>query len=259
MKRFIHTPLQYVLHALFFFTRIPVGKYMVIDEKILINARILLPLIGLLLGGLSAGVFFISLFFVGKSVAILLSLLVAVLLTGGFHEDALADSVDAFGAGGHSSKDIITIMKDSRIGTYGTLALIFSFALSFYSLDVLPLFVVPAVIIFAHVASRFSAVPLMYWLSYVRHDSAFEKATKKHEKDMHVISVGLAFLFVVILALLLFGYASIWFLLVTLGVTGITGKYYLKRLGGVTGDCFGATIKIAEICIYLVAVVLYHV
>jgi adenosylcobinamide-GDP ribazoletransferase len=64
---------------------------------------------------------------------------------------------------------------------------------------------------------------------------------------------------VVILALLLFGFSSVWFLLVTLSVTGITGQYYLKRLGGVTGDCFGATIKITEVCIYMTAVVLYHV
>lgn len=259
MKNPIAVSVQYILHALFFFTRIPVGKYMVIDEKILIASRILLPFIGLLIGGISAGVFFIALFFFGKSLAILLSMLAAVLLTGAFHEDALADSVDAFGAGGHSSKDIITIMKDSRIGTYGTLALIFSFALTFFTLDALPLFLIPAIIIFAHVASRFSAVPLMYWLSYVRHDSVFEKATKKHEKDMHMMGVGVAFLFVIILALFLFGFESIWFIGTIVAVSFVTGRYYQKRLGGVTGDCFGATIKIAEVCCYLVAVMVYNV
>lgn len=249
---------SYIFHALFFFTRIPVGRFMAIDEKILIASRILLPFVGLLIGGLSAGVFSLSLIFVDKSIAILLSMLASVLLTGAFHEDALADSVDAFGAGGHSSKDIITIMKDSRIGTYGTMALLFAFSLTFYSLDALPLFLIPIIIVFAHVGSRFTALPLMFWLSYVRHDSVFEKATKKHEKNMSYMSVGLSFLFVVILALFFFGSHSIWFLGVLVAVSIGTGWYYQKRLGGVTGDCFGATIKIAETCCYLVAVVLYH-
>lgn len=249
---------QYFLHALFFFTRIPVGNYIVLDEKILIASRVLLPLIGLLLGGISAVVFLVTLPIFGKSLAILLSILAVILLTGAFHEDALADSVDAFGAGGHSSKDIVTIMKDSRIGTYGTLALIFSLALSFYALAAVSMDYIVSLIIFAHVSSRFSALPLMYYLPYLRHDSVFEKATKKHEKEMSDIGVLGMFLFVWTLAVVLFGIASIWLLVSMIAVSGITGWYYKKRLGGVTGDCFGATIKISEVCCYLIAVYLYH-
>lgn len=257
--KFLKKGISYILHAVFFFSRIPVGRFIKLDEKILIKSRVLAPLVGFIIGALSAGAFIILLIFFGKSVAILLSMLVTIILTGSFHEDALADSVDGFGAGGHTTKSIIEIMKDSRIGTYGTMALIFAFSLSFYSLDALPLLSIPVVILFAHTGSRFSAIPLMVWLSYVRHDSFFEKATKKHERDITLFSLFLSFLFVCIIGIWLFGAEGLWFIGMLLIVSVITGWYYQKRLGGVTGDCFGATIKIAEICCYLLAVLLYKI
>ena len=92
------------------------------------RALILLPLVGGLIGGTTALVLWLASRFWPVPLAVLLALAIEALLTGALHEDAVADFCDAFG-GGRTGDDVLRILKDSRIGSYGLLGLTFALAL----------------------------------------------------------------------------------------------------------------------------------
>lgn len=237
-----------VLHSIWFFTRIPVPLKK-INNEVLIESRIFLPLVGAIVGMGAVLLFVTSINFLPKSVAILLVMTFLVLITGAFHEDGLADAADAFGATG-DKKRILEIIKDSRIGTYGALALIIAFAAKFFLLYETPVSVLPALIFFGQVAGRFSALPIMITLPYVRHDSTFESAVTHYVHTINrvkVISVGIL---TSLVGWFLFGSISLVMMLAVLCVSALSGWYYKRKLGGATGDCYGATIELSQITVY---------
>lgn len=249
----MNTLAQYVLHSLLFFTRIPVGRFVKINDKTLIASRILLPFVGLLLGLLAAILFsFLLSHNMPKSVSLLTTLLFLVLLTGAFHEDGLADSIDAFG-GGNTRKRILEILKDSRVGTYGSLALIFFFGLKFFILYEMPIDLIAPLLIFSEAASRFSALPLMWKLPYPRNDTAFEKSFHKNKSLVSFERIFIVFMLLLLLGVYLFKEIGILMMISILVVSYITGFYYQKRIHGATGDCYGATICISQIVLLLIA------
>ncbi len=111
--------------AIMFYTRIPVPKGTGFSAENLNRATRYFPLIGILVGGVGALVFILVNLILSTPVTIVISIALMILLTGAFHEDAIADFCDGFG-GGYSQEKILSIMKDSRIGTYGAIALILS-------------------------------------------------------------------------------------------------------------------------------------
>jgi adenosylcobinamide-GDP ribazoletransferase len=94
-------------------------------------------------------------------------LIFTTFITNGFHEDGLADTFDAFG-GGWTRERTLEIMRDSRIGTYGALALIFLVLAKYVFLTALPPQQVWRWLIVAHAASRWTVLPLCIWLPYAR-------------------------------------------------------------------------------------------
>lgn len=117
-----HKEIDLFLVAMGYFTRIPMPKWVEVDADKLNKASRYFGLVGLLVGLLSAIVFWLTQNWLPAGVSVLLSMVTGVLLTGGFHEDGLADTFDGFG-GGWTAEDKLRIMKDSRLGSYGALAL----------------------------------------------------------------------------------------------------------------------------------------
>jgi adenosylcobinamide-GDP ribazoletransferase len=219
------------------------------DEKTLIASRIMLPFVGLVVGSLAAILFIFISPYLPLSVSILIVMVFLILITGAFHEDALADTADGFG-GGSTPEQIITIMKDSRVGTYGALALIISFGLSFSLLSEISNSVLPKIILFSQVAGRFGGLFLMWRLPYVRHDSRFEKAFETYRATISSFKIFLAFLFTLVVGFFLFKEQVFLMLLGIFIIAYLSELYFQKKIGGATGDTFGATIKLGEIFIY---------
>lgn len=121
--------------ALMLLTRLPAGKSAVPDDATVARAAWIFPVVGLLIGAAGGGVFmFASYLGMGMASAVLLAMGTQVLLTGALHEDGLADTADGFG-GGRSRERKLEIMRDSRIGTYGVVALILVLSLRFTALQ----------------------------------------------------------------------------------------------------------------------------
>ena len=240
--------------AIQFLTRLPVPQSLAASEETLGRATRFFPLVGVIVGAGAALTFWLLHYLLPHSAAVLGAIIFAALITNGFHEDGLADTFDGFG-GGWTKEQTLEIMRDSRLGTYGALALVF-LILGKYSLLSSIASVSPGQIwrwlIVAHTASRWTVLPLCAWLPYARAEGQGKLVAKQIGKaDIFIGSVTL-----LVTVLLLSWPAALAAVLVTGLATLLSGLYYRARLSGVTGDCLGATNQIAEVSLYLTAVIL---
>ncbi len=240
--------LNIFLIALTFYTRIPVKKQLPYSDENLNKATRYFPLIGFLVGGIGALVFWAASFILPALVAIILATAATIYATGAFHEDGFADYCDGFG-GGYTKEKIITIMKDSRIGTYGSVGLLLMLMTKIFTLNEIEITQIPLVIIAAHGFSRVMPVIIIFSTSYVRDDvSSKIKPIGKKGSIADLISAiifGSALLF-------LFPIEFIITILLATAITTFTfRKYIVKKIGGYTGDCLGALQQICELLFYL--------
>ena len=245
--------IRYPLVAIQFLTRLPVPGNLATSEADLGRASAFFPLVGILVGGATAGVFVLTQHVLPVSACIFLAIVFASFLTNGFHEDGLADTFDGFG-GGWTKDRVLEIMRDSRIGTYGTLALIFLVLGKYNFLSVLPSRQIWRWLIVAHTASRWTILPLSAALPYAR----VEGQGKLVAKQIGVSAIFIGSVTLLATLALLPWKAAAAALTVTFLITLLSGLYYRSRLKGVTGDCLGATNQLTEIALYLTALVLFR-
>lgn len=186
----------------------------------------------------------------GRPLVALIVLVYFVLITGCFHEDGLADTADGIG-GGWNRDQMLLIMKDSRIGTYGAAALTLSLLARFLLLGALPLRGFAAYVISAQVLCRWSSLPLSYFLPPAREQDG-QGARIAGLTSISSLIVG------TILSFAIVGFTlrrtAIAPLVAALIVVALSGLFYMKKIHGVTGDCFGASNQLTEIAIYLCGV-----
>lgn len=248
----MRTGIRLFFTAMQFLTRLPVPVEDFHADD-LANSLVFFPVVGLLLaaGGLLLHFFLVN--HTGNAVMMLVILLYLVLLTGGLHEDALADAADGFGGGGEKEQ-ILTIMRDSRIGSYGAIAIAFSLLGRFVLLTELPAAKFAAYFAAGQVLSRWTSLPLSFFLLPARVDSGQGSRVARKVSWLSLVCGTLLALGITALFL---KRALFWAGSTAVFVTTITGLYYQKRLGGITGDCLGATIQLAEIGVYLTGVVVH--
>lgn len=233
--------------AQMFLTRLPVPSRLRHSDEELAASTAFFPLVGVVIGAAAALAYSIGDLIWSHHIAAIFAIATAVLLTGAFHEDGLADSAD--GLGGSFDRDRkLSIMRDSRIGTYGSVALILSILMKFHALAMIPTHLVPWVIICAHSVARWTALPLIIFNPYVREEGTGKPFAASVSKQSLFIGTTIV---LVIAALctgtdtILVGAATITFLL--------AGQYFLRRqLGGVTGDTLGAMNSGTELLIYMI-------
>jgi adenosylcobinamide-GDP ribazoletransferase len=245
--------LRYFFTALGYFTRVPVPRWVGYEPHYLNAAARYFPLVGVLIGGLSALVYLAALRVFPAGVAVLLSMAASLLVTGAFHEDGLADCVDAFG-GAHTCDDVLRIMHDSRVGAFGAIALVIALALKWQTLTALPPVRAASLMIAAHAASRACAISYLATLDYVRAEGKAKPVAQP------LSSAALLCAAVFGLPWLLWPnwpaspdwrFAGLM-LAVLIALRIAMGRYFIRRIGGYTGDCLGFAQQIFELSIYLV-------
>ena len=243
MQRTLHRWRIELLGAVGFFTRIPVSSQALHSN--LNHSAKFFPLVGLLVGGLSAIVLWLAMAVFPVRVAIVLSMIASVLLTGAFHEDGLADSVDGFG-GGYDKEAVLRIMHDSRIGSFGAIALVLSLGLKLELLAGLPEELLPWLVIAAHMASRFFAVSYLASLDYVRMEGK-AKPLATRLTGPSLVFAGFCGLAPLLLLNVRLGLMCMGLLLLT---RWLLGRYFVRRIGGYTGDCLGFAQQVFELVVY---------
>ncbi|WP_299189461.1 adenosylcobinamide-GDP ribazoletransferase [uncultured Aquimarina sp.] len=244
MKKEIHI----FFTALMFFTRIPCPKWVNHDPEYLRKSSKYFPLVGILIGGIGASIFYGFSFWFSLEISLLLSMFSTIYATGAFHEDGFADICDGFG-GGWTKEKILLIMKDSRLGTYGTIGILLLLAIKFSALrEIAPIYI-PLVIISGHSLSRFIATTLIFTHPYVRdtEDSKAKPAAKSMSVSMLMIS---AFFGIVPLVFFLNPLILLTLIPMYLSKMFLAAKFK-KWIGGQTGDCAGAVQQLSEVVFYL--------
>lgn len=230
-----------------FYTRLPVPQWVGYEERFQQQSIRYLPLIGWLVGGWGGLVYWFAYLIWPQPIAILLSMMATVLLTGALHEDGLADACDGFG-GGWSKSQILDIMKDSRLGLFGTVGIGFVLALKFFTLIHLPPHIIPWSLVGGHSISRFMALTLMSTHDYVRYDETSK--AKDMTQKLSSLNFGVASFFGILPVVILIPWG--WTLIFPLYLVKVClGRYFQHRLGGYTGDCLGATQQVIEVSFYL--------
>lgn len=238
--------------ALQFFTRIPIPAWVGFSSDWLQQSVRYFPAVGWVVGSVAAAVYLAAAYWWTNAVAILLSMVATLLLTGAFHEDGFADVCDGFG-GGMNATRVFEIMKDSRVGAYGAIGIFMMLLSKFALLISTPLVLVVPALLIAHPLSRLLSCSLIWLLEYAKQ----EGKAKPLAQHMSSNEFGVACLTVIVPAgliilqepvilqrllpaLVLMVLAAFWM-----------ARMFVKRIGGYTGDCLGAVQQLTEVAFYL--------
>jgi len=229
--------------ALGFLTRVPVGVRPALPAAELSRASPWFPLVGALVGGLMSTVHGLAGLALPAGPATVLALLAAVLVTGGLHEDGLADAADALGAHVDRARRL-EILHDARVGAHGALAVAFALLLGYSVLAGLDGERFARAAVAGHVLGRWSTLPL----------SLLPRSGAAHAGTLVQPGVRRALAGSVLAAALTLAasgpVACATALGVAVAVTAGGGAVAVRTLGGTNGDVFGAVNKVVEVAVY---------
>ena len=211
------------------------------------------PLVGWLTGGLTGAVLYVGSLCLPWVVAVGLAIVVRLLLTGALHEDGLADFFDGFGGGGTDRDRILAIMKDSRTGTYGVLALVVYHLLLLAALCSMRPEVAALALLAAGPFARMTAAQTVMMLPYARHENEAKAGVVYRRMDTRA-GIVLAVQGLLPMAAFLWMTHARWELVVFIPCVVMYFLYrlLLSRLRGYTGDCCGAVCLLVELSVYVV-------
>jgi adenosylcobinamide-GDP ribazoletransferase len=277
MIKVIKHNIHLFLTAIMFLTRIPVPKNLPHSDAHLQGSARYFSWVGIGVGAAASIVFLLAHLFFSTALAIILSMVTTLIITGAFHEDGLADCFDAFG-GGWSKDKILTIMKDSRLGTYGVIGLLVSLSLKYTLLLDLSSATSAVEMIFilitAHAFSRMMAVTVMQQLNYVQDIDISKSKPLANQKlllnEVITVTLGAAVPLTALLfyctpqslisnpsAVIKIPYRLFLLLAPALFLRYLAVRFFNKWIGGYTGDCLGATQQICEIGFYIGCLLLW--
>lgn len=234
-----------LLLAFQFMTRIPISG-LPREPRALARAAKFFPIVGLAIGLIGVAIYRALVARMQPQLIALVLLVYLVLITGALHEDGLADAADGFG-GGWTKEKILMIMRDSRIGSFGAVAVTLSLLSRFILISNTPQARLPGFLIASSVLCRWTALPLGFWLPYARDDQGLGGAVAGR-MPLGSLLWGTAFAVLSVAGAL--GLGSLLPCLIALVITAASGLYFKHHIQGVTGDCFGAANQITEIAIY---------
>ena len=238
-----------LIAALQFLTIIPLGKSAIYDPKGMVP---FFPVVGIIIGGLLSIVDYIALIFWPDPVTAVLDVVFLVVITAALHLDGLGDTAD--GVLGHRNREkALMIMKDSRIGVMGLMAIVCTLAVKWGGImhmsnhRMLLLVLIPA---FARSGMIFG----IRFLKYGRPEGGtgydvFGEPLKWSAFQWMLIPITLS---------IFLGWKGIWLNLIFAVLTITIIFYYKKRMGCITGDMLGAMTEIIESLLFLFVSISFH-
>jgi adenosylcobinamide-GDP ribazoletransferase len=235
--------------AVTFLTRLPLGRFVQVDAGDVARGAVVFPLVGAAVGAIAGGIAFAAAQVLPDFLAAALGIAAAALVTGALHLDALADTADAVGATGRD--EALTVMRDSRIGSFGATALALDLIVKVGCVAaLLGAGHAVAALVAAGALSRAASLPVAAVLPYPRAEGGVLNGR------LSLLAAATAALLGVAVALLVWWSAAAWLVLTAVAVAAGLGLWFWRWLGGATGDCLGATTELCETAVLVVAVAL---
>ena len=238
--------------AFMFLSRLPVPQRLFQNGFPNLNDSLwAFPVVGAVIGLIGAGIMMLaSALHIPMGVAVVFALIAMVMTTGGLHEDGLADMADGFGSH-KGAEEIARIMKDSVIGSYGTIALICLFFMRWTSMSAIEISMILALLPLSMAVGRASVVLALITTPLSPHASLGKMLSKP---EMPVIFVT-SFILFLLASFISFG-AVLAGLLAALSGFVIIRALAIRKIGGLTGDVMGALIVTTEL-LFLIGVISY--
>ena len=240
--------------AMQFLTILPVPSSLSGGEKTLARSIFYFPLVGLMIGLIAAAFDYAVCRALPILPASVLTIVILIALTGGLHMDGLADTADGFFSARPREK-MMDIMRDSRIGVMGVLAVVSVMLLKITLLTIIFSPLRWIVILLMPLAGRSAIVTLMTALPYARLEGGLATLFTGNHSWLHVLWTWALFIAVAGLLAKEIGLAGA---LLALVITAFCGRFNYGKIGGYTGDTLGAACELAEIAPLLAAVIYYH-
>jgi adenosylcobinamide-GDP ribazoletransferase len=238
-----------LIAALQFLTIIPLGKSAIYDPKGMVP---FFPVVGIIIGGLLSIFDYIALIFWPEPVTAVLDVVFLVIITAALHLDGLGDSAD--GLLGHRSKEkALMIMKDSRIGVMGLVAIVCTLAVKWAGLmhfddhRMLLLVLVPA----------YSRSAMIFGIRFLKYGRP-EGGTGYDLFDEPIKLTAFQWMSIPVILSIFLGWKAIWLNIIFTLITAIIILYYKKRMGCITGDMLGAMTEVTESLLFLFISISFH-
>ncbi|NUT59572.1 adenosylcobinamide-GDP ribazoletransferase [Herbaspirillum sp. C9C3] len=238
--------------ALQFFTRLPIPRWVGFQPHWLQHATRYFPLVGWIVAWACALVYLLAAQLWPQPVAVLLSTVAGIWLTGAFHEDGFADVCDGLG-GAVSRERALEIMRDSRLGSYGVIGIIALLLTKLAALQALLPLQVLAVLGMAHPLSRWLATCLIWRMDYVREEGKVKPLAQQMRHGEFLLATVFAVLpvmGVIVLGMMSWQRIVAGVLLAVMAAAWLAWRFQ-RRLGGYTGDGLGAVQQLSETAFYL--------
>ncbi len=237
--------------AVMFYTRIPCPSWVDHSPDYINKSVRYFPVIGWMIGIISGVGCLFGNWLISPLFGSLFFILISVWFTGAFHEDGFADVCDGFG-GGWTKDQVLTIMKDSRVGTYAVVGLVLLFSIKVVLLVELILhyhgFILLIILLNGHTLSRMTAATVIFTHEYVREDELSKaKPVAKSYSKTNVLMVFLFGIIPTIAMVYLTGHW--WWSLIPLQlylVKIVLCNFFKRKIGGYTGECLGATQQLGK-------------
>jgi len=235
-----------------FFTRLPININLEVKEEDFPKGIIYFPLVGLVIGLINAIAYSLFSMVFSNLLSIIFITLVNVLITGALHLDGLADTCDGIFSA-RKKERMLEIMKDSRLGTNGAIAICFDLFLRIAIISSIPKEYILVAIVVSNVISRTMLVLLCFISKYARPEGGMGNLfIGKISKKNLVITLVLG----LIISILLFNYRGVLLIAITSLFILLFNRYITSKIGGITGDILGAANELVELLVLLAFVVL---
>lgn len=234
------------LTALGFLTLFPHPQYDDFDGKDLGRSMAAFSLVGLFLGIILAVANSIFTSFLPEGLTNILIIALLVILTGGLHLDGFMDTLDGIG-GGNDREKILAIMRDSRVGAFGAIGIIFLVIIKWEALNALGGELKTPALLLMPVVSRWAMALLTHISPYARK----EGLGRPFADGLTIDRVYFAFAATLIVSLFVFGFKGLVIVFIITGLTFTWSGWFRSKIGGVTGDVIGAWNEISELVVLL--------
>lgn len=229
--------------ALSFLTRFPVKVHNAdTDAHILSKSIIFFPVVGGIIGVITAGVYLALEPFLPKTVLSVIILLLPLFMTGGLHFDGLLDTCDGLFSG-RSRERTLEIMRDSRVGSMGVIAGIFNVLLRYSVLMELPGTLLPVLLVAQPVTGRWIMALALHFFPYARKEGGLGEGFTAGKKPIYI---SLSSLLALVIILLTNGWNGVLIAIMAGLLSILIAVWVAGKLGGLTGDVYGALNEATE-------------
>jgi adenosylcobinamide-GDP ribazoletransferase len=241
-----------ILTAFRFLTIFPLGKGGEVEPRGMAAAMAWFPAVGLALGLMLYGCDRIFQHLLNQEVADILLIALLAVFSGALHLDGFADTLDGIYGGRGDKTRILAIMKDSRTGAIGVVGLVILLMMKYECLESVGWNMRAAALIVTPMVARWSQVLMAFGSKYARSEGSLAQPFVEHLELGHFMIATATTAIVLVFAAVKLASPAVLFIMVAAGVFALLSRmYFLRKIGGVTGDTIGAVSETCEVLVLL--------